>query len=579
MRRAASATAAQRAADRVLLPIAIGQILASAETLSLKHVFDDDGYLRGVSAQNYPPGSLRHRLGSALDHPRTPKVLAGLTLAASTGLALGRGNRKVQIVASAVIGACNRLSEVRTPYGRDGADQMTAVITQYRALTALIPDQEVSDDFFLRAVNFQAALSYAVSGISKAFGSSWVQGYALPEVLETEAYGRGPAAQILRRYPRFCRAMTVGTIVWEVSFPLIYLLPRRQASYALSAVKAFHIGVAATMELPRFVWGFFGSHGAVGHVLDTRGQSRTFEKAVLGTAGGVALASALIAREKRKVAKQRRLGPKGVTRLDGEIGAIEYVVNHPPEGPDQNKPVVVMECGLGQSLESWEWVAESLAQDHTVVRYHRAGYGLTKSRASSGDILDAILGEVGAKGEIVVVTHSIGSLSAASYVQDPRFAHRIGKLVVVDGTDPELLDADRSDRRRFGKFIQVQVHSLFAAVTGIYVWAPNGVERQAGYTPDTQYCHVQFVFAPRNIVNSISEYAKVSTEGALDSLGAVPAVLVVSSGENAEQQQTFAKKIGAGIEVVPGSAHRSIIGYRNHAAKVEGAIRRFIHAE
>ncbi|SCK51308.1 Pimeloyl-ACP methyl ester carboxylesterase [Streptomyces sp. WMMB 714] len=563
----------------MFLPIAIGQILASAETLSLKEVFDDDGYLRGVSAQQYPPGSLRHRLGRVLDHRRTPKVLAGVTLAASAGLAMARGNRKAQIAAAAVIGTCNRLSEIRTPYGRDGADQMTAVITQYRALTALIPDEQVSDDLFLRAVNFQAGLSYAVSGISKAFGSSWLQGDALPEVLQTEAYGSGPAAELLRRHPRLCRALTIGTVAWETAFPLVYVLPRKQASYALSAVKSFHLGVAATMELPRFVWGFVGSHGAVGYALDTRGERRTFEKSVAGIAAGVTLASALIAREKRQIAEQRRIGPKGASRLRSEIGDVEYAVDHPVGGPDHSMPAIVLECGLGQSLESWEWVAERLAVDHTVIRYHRSGYGFTKSRASSGDILAAVLEEAGVKGDIAVVTHSIGSLSAASYARDSRFAGRIRKLVVVDGTDPELLEADRSDRRRLGKFVQVQVHTLFAALTGIYEWAPNAVERQAGYTPDTQYSHVQFVFTPKNIVNSIREYKSIATDEALADLAAVESVLVVASGENAEQQSVLAKKLGAGFELVAGSAHRSIIGNKNHAEKVEGAIRRFIHAE
>ncbi|MEU5976245.1 alpha/beta fold hydrolase [Streptomyces sp. NPDC047315] len=589
-KRTSSASVAQKAADRVFLPIAIGQVLASAETLSLKDVFDDDGYLRGVSAEQYPEGSLRHRISRVLDHARTPKVLAGVTLAAAVGLALGRGNRKVQIASSAIIATCNRLSEIRTPYGRDGADQMTAVITQYRTLTALIPDRRLSDDLFLRAVNFQSGLSYAVSGISKAFGSSWIQGDALPEILQTEAYGRGPAAELLRRRPKLSRAMTVGTVVWESAFPLVYLLPRQQASHALSAVKLFHVGVAATMELPRFVWGFVGSHGAVGYVLDTRGNRRTFEKAVVGTACGVAVASALIAREKRKIAEQRRLGPKGVSQLQSAFGTVEYVVNRPSDntdnadgtdgavGADGARPVVVLECGLGQSLESWEWVAERLARDHTVIRYHRSGYGLTNARASSGDILSAVLDEVGIQGEVVVATHSIGSLSAASYVGDPRFVDRIRKLVVVDGTDPELLDADRSDRRRFGKFIQSQVHTLFAAVTGIYEWAPNAVQRQAGYTPDTQYSHVQFVFSPQNIVNSVREYVKMGTEGTLAELSAVKSVLVVASGENAEQQSALAKKLGADVEVVAGSAHRSIIGYKNHAEKVEGAIRRFIHA-
>ncbi|MEV5882773.1 alpha/beta fold hydrolase [Streptomyces sp. NPDC052020] len=576
---ASRVTATQQAVDRVLFPIAVGQILAAAETLSLKRVFDDDGYLRGVSAEQFPPGSLRHRIGRVIDHPRTPKVLAGITLAASAGLVLARGNRKVQITAAAIIGACNRVSEFRTPYGRDGADQMTAVITQYRTITGLIADRQVSDDIFLRAVNFQAGLSYAVSGVSKAFGSSWVQGDALPEILHTEAYGRGPAAAVLRGHPRLCRALTIATIAWEAAFPVVYLLPRKQAECALWAVKAFHVGVAATMELPRFVWGFVGSHGAVGYVLDTRGERRVLERAVLGVAGGVVAASALIAREKRKVAEQRRLGPKGTSRLESGLGVIEYAVNRPPDTPEPSRPVVVLECGLGQSLESWEWVAERLAVDHTVIRYHRSGYGLTESRAAAGDILAAVLEEVGAEEEIVVVTHSIGSLVASSYVGDPRFADRVRKVVVVDGTDPELLEAERSDRRRFGKFVQTQVHTLVAALTGIYEWAPNAVERQAGYTPDTQYSHVQFVFSPKNIINSVREYVQIRTGDALANLGAVKSVLVIASGENAEQQVALAEKIGAEAEVVEGSAHRSIIGYRHHAEKVEAAIRRFTHDE
>ncbi|GHF33430.1 hypothetical protein GCM10018772_68820 [Streptomyces fumanus] len=90
----------------------------------------------------------------------------------------------------------------------------------------------------------------------------------------------------------------------------------------MHADKLFHAGFAATMELPRFVRGFLGSHGAVDYVLDTRGQRRTFEKTVLGIAGGAAVASALIARERRKVAEQRRLGPKGAcwTRTDPTAG-------------------------------------------------------------------------------------------------------------------------------------------------------------------------------------------------------------------------------------------------------------------
>jgi hypothetical protein len=90
---------------------------------------------------------------------------------------------------------------------------------------------------------------------------------------------------------------------------------------------------------------------------------------------------------------------------------------------------------------------------------------------------------------------------------------------------------------------------------------------------------VQFVFSPRNIINAVREYVGVDTDDALANLRAVKSVLVVASAENAEQQSALAGKLGADVEVIEGSGHRSIIGHRHHAEKVEKAIRRFVHAD
>lgn len=477
-----------------------------------------------------------------------------------------------------MIAACNRLSEVRTAYGRDGADQMAAVVTQYRVVSALVPKPRVADDLFLRAVNFQAGLSYAVSGISKAFGSSWVQGDALAEVLQTENYGRGPAAPLLRRHPRLCRVLTVGTIVWEAGFPVIYALPDRWAVRALHAVKGFHVAVASVMELPRFVWGFTGSHGAVEYVLRTRGQERYLERAVLGAAAAVVAVSAVQAQERRNMDRERRLGLRGVQRTSGPHGTIEYTVDGPATDPGSTRPAYLLECGLGQPLESWAWIAEHLAKDHTVVRYHRPGYGMTESGPTVAATVATVLTSAGVTGPVIVVAHSIGSLVASLYVTEPELAGRVRALVIIDGTDPDLLEAERQDRRRLGKFIQTQAHSLFAGTTGIHSWAPNVVERQVAFAPDDQASYVQFVFAPRTVVNAVREYLTIDLVRARLRARDLPPTLVIASSEHAEQQAEYAAKISADLRGVPGASHRSILGFREHAGVVAAQIREFSDA-
>ncbi len=566
--------------DRVFWPVAIGQVLAATETLTLRDIFRPDGYLRGMSADDQRPGTLRHRAATVLDHHQTPRVLAGVQAAAAVALLAGRGSRRTQIAASTVIGVCNRLSEIRTPYGRDGADQMTGVITQYRAVSAVVGDPARSDELFLRAVNLQAGLSYAVSGVSKALGSSWVQGDALHDVLQSEAYGNGPAAAFLKRRPRLCRALTVGTIAWECAFPLVYVLPQRHAHLMLTAVKGFHVGVAAVMELPRFVWGFTASHGAVSHVVRSHGnegplRDGVLERSVLGLAAAGVGASSMIAKERRTIARARRLGPKGTRRLEVGDGVVEYVVDAPAT-VRANTPVVLLENGLGESLESWTWVAENLSRDHVVVRYHRPGYGLTSSTQGTAEVVARLLDEVEASGPLHVVTHSIGSLFAAQYVETDVVRSRLRTLVVVDGTDPDLLEADRSDRRSLGAFLQIQGHTLFAAVTGFSAWAPSTVERQAAYAPDEQFLHVQFAFDPKNIVTGIREYRGVDTSRALRRLARAPRVAVVASSENAQPQEALARKLSARHQVVAGSSHRSMLGHRELADQVAYHVREAI---
>lgn len=565
---------AQRAIDITLIPIAIGQILASFEALQIGKLYSREGLLRGVSAIGTKPGTRKHKLFTALDSPKTPVFLALVNLVSSSVLLIFRGKRGAQITAASLIGVSNRLNEIRTPYGRDGADQMTALITQYRALSALIPGRARSDDFFLRAVNLQAGLSYFVSGISKLFGSSWVQGEALGEVLQTQAYGGGPAARIFKNHPRLNRALTWITPLWETAFPLIYVIPAKWGKLGLIATKGFHVAVAAVMELPRFFWGFSGAHGAVNYAINRRSSNEItvtkIEKTVLASAAGVALVSGAYAATQRQLDRERRGGLKGTRLFEMPDGVIEYKWSEPSgAGVDSAQaPIVVLEAGLGNPLDAWSWIIDELADNYHVIAYHRRGYGMTTSKATPSVMLSHILEHVVTNGALLVVTHSLGLLKLAEYAATGIGGRSISAAVLIDGTDPDLLGADRFDRRRSGMFLQSQLHSMFAALTGVYNFAPNAVARQSAYIPDDQNGSIQFIYSPKNIYRATREYFEVDTQGALESLRCIEKLYLVASQENAAQQLDLAEKIGADYRLVAGSSHRSILGFQHFAREV-----------
>ncbi|WP_308608669.1 hypothetical protein [uncultured Corynebacterium sp.] len=568
----------QRALNMIMIPIGIGQTLAAAESLSIRNLYRPNDLLRGISSENVSLGTIKYKIFRLLDSPKTPTIVATLNLFGAAALIFGSGNRKNQIVGSSIIAIGNRLNEIRTPYGRDGADQMTSVITQYRLLTAFIPDANRSDEVFLRAVNIQAWMSYFVSGVSKLFGPSWLRGTALSQVLETQSYGNGPLACKLKERPRLMRIITLFTPVWEVSFPLIYMLPVPHSRLALDAVKVFHLGIAAVMELPRFFWGFSAAHGAIQYVSDRKANGQktidTFEQSVFVAILCSMIASVVYGAQQRQIDIERRKGIKGTSLLELEDGSVEYHWRKPTlnyVNPD-TAPIVILESGLGNALEAWEWVSETISNQCHVLSYHRPGYARTTSKASSKKVLNKLVENVGSQGPIIAVSHSIGFLCMNDYVDQEIGGRRISAAVIVDGTDPLLLEADRKDSEGLGRFLQSQAQSMFVSISGIYNYVPNVVDSQSAFTPDTQRATIQFAYSPRNIYQSTKEYFTVSTENIYENFSRIPAIRLIASEENEKQQRELASKIGSDFSTIPDSSHRSILGHRKFAVQVADVI-------
>jgi hypothetical protein len=123
----------------------------------------------------------------------------------------------------------------------------------------------------LRLIRFQIALIYFTSGLFKLFGGLWREGSAVYYTTGQNIFGR-----IFHVYPVppslgwTLTALTYGTLLWELLFPLL-LLHRVTRRLAVASGIAMHLGVLATMEVGPFTWMMLAAYVAF---LDPKTTSR-----------------------------------------------------------------------------------------------------------------------------------------------------------------------------------------------------------------------------------------------------------------------------------------------------------------
>jgi pimeloyl-ACP methyl ester carboxylesterase len=101
-------------------------------------------------------------------------------------------------------------------------------------------------------------------------------------------------------------------------------------------------------------------------------------------------------------------------------------------------PTVVIEPSFGGAAEDWEKIAQTLAQETTVITYDRAPYGASSAARDARtphDIaadLDGLLQELGVAGQVVLVGHSAGGLYIRAYAA--KHPDRVVGMVLVESS-------------------------------------------------------------------------------------------------------------------------------------------------
>lgn len=260
-------TTAAATGDRDLLAVqrlaGVSTLISSLELLARPRLYQDGQLMSWEVGQLRSARFVRGWSGRTLSVLMAYPVFRGLLaarLGASAALVLGRTRPRATTALQCTVASSSIATSFRSPFGWDGADQMSSLTFVGLTAASLVPELKPAVRRFLA---FQLCLSYLVSGVAKATSREWRSGAALVGIAGTRMYGDARAYRFLRRRPRLTTWLARLVIVGECAFPLILVAPRRARHCALAAGLLFHAVVAFTMNLNTFFWSFAAAYPAV----------------------------------------------------------------------------------------------------------------------------------------------------------------------------------------------------------------------------------------------------------------------------------------------------------------------------
>ena len=169
---------------------------------------------------------------------------------------LGRWTLVVALVASLVV-------RQRRVVGGDGAEQLSEIMLLSTALAVLPTPGETRMDLAVVFIAAQLTLSYVTAGIFKLISPVWRGGEALPGILNTYGHGVIWASRFVgrRRWLGFSAGWLV--MLFEVTFPIVFVAPVPVVVAYLAIGLAFHLGCAVLMGLNSFLWAFPAAYPCV----------------------------------------------------------------------------------------------------------------------------------------------------------------------------------------------------------------------------------------------------------------------------------------------------------------------------
>ncbi len=159
--------------------------------------------------------------------------------------------------------------------------------------------------------------------------------------------------------------------------------------------------------------------------------------------------------------------------------------------PADDRPVIILLHGGGDSLEKFSGLQKALSDKDLVCSYDRLGAGSSDKPAGpqtlddTGQVLTAVIDRVADDAPVVLAGHSLGGLIAARYAPDHK--DRVAGLVIMDATPPTQtadLEAHIPDSATgVAADLKAQSIAVLAGENPEMLTIPDGEVRSAGDIP------------------------------------------------------------------------------------------------
>jgi hypothetical protein len=242
----------------------VALVIEAFEVFRMQREFDSGGMFSISNLEILTNGTYwQVRVGSATGESTAVVTVAALQAVAAIVVIVFGVGAWVGIIAALLCLLFNSYLRVRRQIGGSGADQLTCIVLVTFGLVMLAGGSTVArriGDAFIAA---QVILAYAAAGVAKSISPVWREGRAMAGILSTEGYGVPTLAYLLIKHPEIDKFLCWSVMLWEISFPLVLVVPKPVMVGILGIGVLFHLSCALLMGLNRFVWAFCGCYPAV----------------------------------------------------------------------------------------------------------------------------------------------------------------------------------------------------------------------------------------------------------------------------------------------------------------------------
>lgn len=245
----------------VALIASMGIVLDAVEILCARRVLDQLFDWKTFQRHRRWPTVGLGPIGEAVREPLFKVLVAAhAVVAVASSFALANGMNYAVLATVFVVGV-RCLIEYRFPFSNTAADQIQLLIWIGLSIFA-VAGEGVGQALALGFIGMTGLLAYFTAGVAKLFKRSWREGTAVEQVIKSDVFGMPTLASMVPiglLSPLACWS----TLTLEIGGPALVAFGPEAAIVFCTMAVLFHVGIAFTMGLTPFIFGFGATYPAI----------------------------------------------------------------------------------------------------------------------------------------------------------------------------------------------------------------------------------------------------------------------------------------------------------------------------